>query len=149
MTAARRKALLFKLCYFLRREYAHVCETTHKGFFRKCACVLSLQSPPGIKIGQGEGGTGVSKCCYSSELQRAPPPFSLSLDVQDVTLFQAKAGLILVKKALQGLDVHFMVQIHHVGRWCFNFWHCDWFPNYKKTNKTRALKQRIKVTVSF
>lgn len=73
VTAARRKALFFKPCHFLRREYACVKDNTQRKFLTKHALVSSLQSQPGIKIKPEEGGAGVSKYCYSSELQRDPP----------------------------------------------------------------------------
>lgn len=51
------------------------------------------------------------------------------MDVQDVTLLQAEAGLILVKEAREGIDVHGMVQIHHIPRRLLNLWHCDRFTH--------------------
>lgn len=36
-------------------------------------------------------------------------PLVLSLDEQHVALFQAEPGLVLIKKALKGLDVHRVV----------------------------------------
>jgi len=83
----------------------------------------------GIGRGRGaEGSEDVSTVLHVQSFHGAP--FVLSLNVQGITFFQAKAGLVLVKKALQGLNIHCMVQIHHLISWILNFWHCDWFPNY-------------------
>lgn len=78
--------------------------------------------------GVEKGADGSEDAVNSSELRQEP--LVLSLDVQDVALFQARAGLVLVKKALQGPDVHCMVQVHHFLSRILNFWHCDWLPNY-------------------
>ena len=57
------------------------------------------------------------------------PRESLSLDVQHVSLLQAKAGLMLVKEGAEGPDVHGMIQIHHILGRLLNLWHCDWLTN--------------------
>lgn len=117
-------------------------DTQSKGFVSKCAHVWSSQSrdnpnqAPRLDGGQG-GERGrvrrVWRCCHSSELWQEPPIHSI--DVQDVTLFQAKPGLVLVKKALEGLDVHCMINIHHLLSWVLNFWHSDWLPNCNRTGE--------------
>lgn len=69
------------------------------------------------------------------------PSSILSLDVQDVALFQAKAGLVLVKKALERLDVHCMIHIDDIVCWILNFWHSDWFPNCKEKQRIKSKSQ--------
>lgn len=54
---------------------------------------------------------------------------SLSLDMQDIALFQPKAGLVFIKEVQQGLDVHLVIEIHHLFWGILNFWHCDWLSN--------------------
>lgn len=50
-------------------------------------------------------------------------------DQEGVALFHAKPGLVLVKKALEGFDVHFVVQIYNLFSRLLNLWHSDWFSD--------------------
>lgn len=107
-----------------------------KGFFSKCARVYSLQSkdnqaPRLDGDGWGREAEGSQDAATVQSFNRGPPMFSL--DVQEVALFQAEPGLVLVEKALEGLDVHCVVQIHHVLSWILNFWHSDRLPNCNRT----------------
>lgn len=54
---------------------------------------------------------------------------SLSLDMQDIALLQPEAGLVFLKEAQQGLDVHLMIEIDHLRCGILNFWHRDWLSN--------------------
>lgn len=54
---------------------------------------------------------------------------SISLDMQDIALFQPKAGLVFIKEVLQGLDVHLVIEIHYLLCGILNFWHCDRLSN--------------------
>lgn len=67
------------------------------------------------------------------QFRASTTPPGLSLDAQNITLLQAKPRLVLVEKALEGLDVHSMVHIHHLLGWLLNFWHSDGLANYNKT----------------
>lgn len=82
----------------------------------------------------GEGGAEGSEDAVTVQSFNSFP-LVLSLDVQEVALLQAEAGLVLVEKALQGPDVHRVVQIHHLLAGILDFWHCDWLTNCKRTGE--------------
>lgn len=56
---------------------------------------------------------------------RCPQSSRMSLDVQDVGLFQPEAGLVPVKEALQRLHVHLVVEVHHLLRRILDLRHRD------------------------
>lgn len=61
--------------------------------------------------------------------RRPEGSISLSLDMQDIALFQPKASLVFIKEVQQGLDVHLVIEVHHLLCGILNFWHCDWLSN--------------------
>lgn len=73
---------------------------------------------------------------------------SLSLDMQDIALLQPKAGLVFLKEAQQGLDVHLMIEIDHLRCGILNFWHCDWLSNYNRKRDSLEEQRAIYLVVS-
>lgn len=140
-------------CYFPEKELClclHVCVClTMQRAKVSVANVLTCRvftPKPGTKTWTGTGdrvGKGAAEASEDSATIQSfigGTPLVLSVDVQAVGFFQAKPGLVLVKKALEGRDVHFMVHIHNLVSWILNFWHSDRLPNYNRTGE--GLKQR-------
>ena len=67
-------------------------------------------------------------CIRRQEPRGDHQPFSQ--DFEDIALFETEAGLVLIKKALKGFDVHRVVLIHYI--WCrlLDFWHCNGLPDW-------------------
>lgn len=52
-----------------------------------------------------------------------------SVDFQDLSLWQAKFALILVKEFDQGVHIHAVVEVHFLWGWIVDFRDGDGLPN--------------------
>lgn len=52
-----------------------------------------------------------------------------SVDFQNLSLWQAKFALILVKEFDQGIHIHGVVEVHFLLGWIINFGNGDGLPN--------------------
>lgn len=114
--------ILSKYFFFFNNYFYKWSSNTLNTFFKKThtpthafKCMMTVWTPGEDGLNPREGGAAAE-----------PVP---SVDFQDVSLWQTKFALILVKEFDQGVHVHAVVEVHFLLGWIINFGDGDGLAN--------------------